>query len=196
MNRETWLLIAIERLRADLFAPQGHAFPDAIRVSMGFGFGRSKSSLSILGQYWPSGLTKDGMAQVYISPTLDDSSRVLDVLIHELCHAVVPGAGHGKLFKRVALSVGLTGKMRATVASDRLKERLNALIQEIGEIPHSRLMPTSTGPAGAPKKQGTRLVPIGCSDCGFKARTTRMWLDKVGAPLCACNSKPMFVGGE
>lgn len=212
MNRETWLLQAIETLRTELFLPQGHTFPETIRVSMGFGFGRSGSSLSVLGQYWPVGMSVDGLPQIYISPAVDDSSRVLDILIHELCHAVVPGEGHGAPFKRVALSVGLTGKMRATVASESLKDRLNVLIERLGPIPHGRVIPPGRGgasspgaptnpdqpqgPEGAPKKQGTRMLPIGCSDCGFKARTTRQWLDKIGAPLCACNSKPMFVGGE
>lgn len=195
MNREAWLELAIAKLRSELFAPQGHDFPEGIRVSVGFGFGRSKSSLSILGQYWPKGLASDGVPQVFITPALDDSARVLDVLVHELCHAVAPEAGHGKVFKRIALSVGLTGKMRATVAGPELTERLNKLVTEIGPIPHAALTPGQKV-AGAPKKQTTRLIPVECSACGYKARTTRTWLDSIGAPLCACNSKPMFVGGE
>jgi hypothetical protein len=80
--------------------------------------------------------------------------------------------------------------MRSTVASEPLKARLNVLIAEIGPIPHSAINPQGKA-VGAPKKQNTRLIAVSCGTCGYKARVTRSWLEAIGAPLCACNSKPM-----
>jgi hypothetical protein len=103
---------------------------------------------------------------------------------------VLPEAKHGKEFKRLAVAVGLEGKMTATVASESLKQRLNALISEIGAYPHAALNPGLSGV----KKQGTRLNKVTCPLCGYTCRVTQKWLDEVGAPFCPCSSEQMIAG--
>lgn len=192
-TREAWLELATEKLRMSVFL--GIAEFPRVRVSVGWPYGAKSGKLKAIGQYWPAALATDKLPQIFISPKLGSSLEHLETLVHELVHACVPDAGHGKAFKRIALAVGLTGKMRATVAGDALKARLNDLISEIGDIPHGAISLQGKA-AGAPKKQSTRLIPVECASCGYKARTTRKWLDEIGAPLCACNAKPMFIGGE
>lgn len=33
-------------------------------------------------------------------------------------------------------------------------------------------------------KEASRLLKVCCASCGYIARTTRKWLDTLGAPLC------------
>jgi hypothetical protein len=40
--------------------------------------------------------------------------------------------------------------------------------------------------------QGTRMLKLECSGCGYVARTTRKWLE-VGAPSCCCGAGPLSV---
>jgi hypothetical protein len=118
---------------------------------------------------------------------LSDAVRVLDVLAHELIHAIEPTAGHGAAFKRIALGIGLTGKMTATVAGPELAARLAVYAAELGEYPHAQLNPGASGI----KKQGTRLLKASCESCGYVCRVTAKWVEAVGAPLCACSGAQM-----
>jgi hypothetical protein len=182
-TRELWLEKATEKLRTDFFAPIGEIVPP-VRVSIGFPGGGSPRKT--VGEYWKSVAVKDGVPQVFISPVKDCPIEILDILVHELVHAIVPDAGHKAPFKRIALAVGLTGKMRSTVAGPKLKARLNELARELGPIPQSAIILGE-----GRKKQSTRMIKVECSDCGYVARTTRQWLETIGAPLCACNNEQM-----
>lgn len=183
-TREAWLERAVDKFRDGLFREQGAEIP-SVRVSVGFP-SRSKTAI---GQCWRAEAASDKRPQVFVSPIIDDGSRALDVLVHELVHAVLPDAKHGAEFKRLATAVGLEGKMTATTASDRLKIRLNAVVAEIGPYPHAALNPGLSGV----KKQGTRLNKAVCDACGYTVRVTRKWLDDVGAPICPCSGEAMTV---
>ncbi len=88
---------------------------------------------------------------------------------------------HGKDFRRVAIAVGLTGKMTSTVATDALKQRLNALILQIGQFPGAALNPSAPR-----KKEATRMIKMQCNDCGFIARASRSAIERAGLPTCGC----------
>lgn len=181
MTREQWLLAAIERLRPS-FQAVGHDIP-ACRVSVGFPKGKGGRNMAI-GQYWPGTLASDSIPQIFISPIIGDGARALDILVHELVHACVgSAAGHGKAFKRLALSVGLTGKMTATVADKALSERLNAFLEPsaLGPYPHAALNPKEKL-AGSQK--GSRLLKAACVHCGYTIRITKKWALEVGTPNC------------
>lgn len=182
-NREAWLAVAIEKMRSDLFMPIGEIVP-TVKVSIGFPGGGSARKR--IGECWHAKATTDNIAQIFISPTLEKPTRILDVLAHELIHAIVPDAGHKAPFKRIALAIGLTGKMRATIAGPELEKRLNIMADELGELPHAAI-----NLHDGRKKQSTRLIKCECTSCGYVARTTQKWIDTVGAPLCACNNEPM-----
>lgn len=106
---------------------------------------------------------------------------MLDILAHELIHALTPGHGHKGRFKQIAIRIGLEGKMTATIAGPKLKPRLDAIVKKIGKYPHAELTPGQRA-AGSPKKQPIRLIKVKCQ-CGYTVRITRKWLE-VGPPHC------------
>lgn len=188
-TREEWLVAAAEAL-APIFAEAGVDLPP-MRVSTGWPGGRGKKG-NVIGQAWAAGAAEDGVAQVFVSPVLVESARVLDVLAHEIVH-VADGnlSGHKGNFAKVAKAIGLEGKMTATVAGEALKARLDAIVDEIGPYPHAALKVGSEG-SDEPKKQGTRMLKVECAEgSGYVVRMTRTWLDEYGAPSCACHGEQM-----
>lgn len=176
-TREEWLTEAVHLLDGLL--------PDTIertpfRVSVGFPVGtRGGNGGKAIGQCHYA--AADGIPQLFIHPELTDPLRVLDVLLHERIHAVLPvGTGHKRLFAQVATACGLAGKPTATVASDDLKPVLQAVADTLGEYPHGRLdYEQARG-----RKQGTRMIKCECTGCGLVFRTTAKWLDKVAGLQC------------
>lgn len=188
-TREGWLVAAIEKL-APLFVEVGVELP-AVRVSVGWPGGRGKKG-NVIGQCWSPAASADGVSQLFISPVLDDASRVLDVLAHELVHAADRCEnGHRAPFAKIAKGIGLEGAMTATVASDELKAKLDAIVEELGAYPHAALAKAADG-ADGPKKQGTRMLKVECAEgSGYIVRTTAKWLE-VGVPSCPCHGAPML----
>lgn len=190
-TRETWLEAAVTGLTRECFRALSIDVP-AVRVSVGWPGGRGNKS-SVIGQCWAGSATADNVAQVFISPTLSDAPRVLDVLAHELVHAIVgPGIGHKGEFARVARGIGLTGKMTATVASPELAAKLAALADRLGVYPHAAI---TADAQGSHPKQTTRMLKCACTNAmcdtydsakgeGYVCRTTSKWLDSFGAPVC------------
>lgn len=190
VTREQWLQKATELLREGVFRKSPTAIPK-IHVSVGFPGG--KSPAKVIGQHWHPKASKDGVSHVFVSPVNKNSLEVLETLAHECVHACVPDANHGPAFKRIALAIGFEGPMKTTPAGPDLKTALKLIIAELGEIPHSHL--TLRDPTK--KKQTTRMVKLCCPDCGYVARTSRQWIEMLGAVLCPCNGLPMqSEGGE
>lgn len=179
-TREQWLNAAVEVLRSQDFSDLGETVPQ-VRVSTGFPKGNVRK---VIGQCWNN--TEDGVSQIFITPTIDEPLRVLDILVHELIHAMTPGAGHKGPFKRIATDIGLEGKMTATHAGEALKSRLAEIVEQLGPYPHRKLSLQD-----GRKKQGTRMGKVACGECGYTARTTRKWLELSGPPICPCNMEPM-----
>jgi len=112
-TRETWLLTGEDRLRP-IFAEQGHEVPE-VKVAVGWP-ATGQHSRSI-GKCWPTRNSNDGINPFFIVQSLGSPVEVLDVLAHELVHAVDDCKhGHSEAFKTIALSVGLQGKMRLVKA--------------------------------------------------------------------------------
>ena len=183
LNREQWLEKATETLRKSLFKSAGAEIP-TVRVTNGFPGSRAKSGR--VGEFWKGEASDDGIPQVFVSPVLSDSNAVLAVLSHELVHACVPLDGHGREFRRIALSIGLVGKMTATKAGPDLVAFFNKVIDRIGVYPHSALNVSSR------KVQSTRLLKVCCASCGYVVRITTRWIS-TGLPLCPCSHSPMVV---
>lgn len=180
-TREQWLT-AGAKVFEPWFNELDHSYPEVLRVSCGLAGARIGGKR--IGECWSDEASKDHAREVFISPELDDPSRVLDVLLHELIHAVLPhDVGHGRPFKKLMKSLGLEGKATATIAGDDLKERLNAMIaDELGPYPHAALT------AGSRKKQGTRMLKIECPGCGYTVRAAAKWIH-VGLPTCSCGTE-------
>jgi SprT-like family len=174
LERQQWLESGVEALRAR-FAVVGYTIPQRIRVSIGWP--KRAASCGAIGECWSPNASSDQHAELFISPELTDSVRILGVLAHELDHATVgPEAGHGKLFKRCALAIGLQGPMRATTAGPDFVEWAQALFKRIGPYPAGFLthMP----------KQGTRMLRCECGVCDYIARVSQKWLSQSGPPIC------------
>ena len=185
MNRDTDLNAEAVDL-APLFAAIGAPIPAAVRISCGWPGGGSRNSR--IGECWSTQSSADGHFELFISPMISESVRVLDVLTHELVHAAVGlECGHKGRFGKVARALGLEGKLTATVAGAALRAKLEAVVAKLGGYPGAALN------LGSRKKQSTRLVKCECDDCGYTVRTTSKWLDLYGAPLCPCNSEAMTV---
>jgi hypothetical protein len=130
MTRQQWPLELVERLRP-LFEHAGHALPPHIRVSCGWPTERAPApngSNRSIGQCFSTACSADEGHELFISAALYDKQRVAETLAHELCHAV-DNCRHGPEFRRIAMAVGLQGKMTATVAGPQPRERLNALLE-------------------------------------------------------------------
>jgi hypothetical protein len=182
-TREQWLTRATDALRPH-FKANGYTVPGNVRVTCGF---PSRGALSqrkrTIGQCWDPEASAGQLAEIFVSPVLADPVEVLAVLAHELVHATVGlAAGHKKPFKDCATAIGLEGKMTSTTAGESFKRFASEVLARIGEYPHSQL-----NPRHQLKKQGTRLIKCECDSCGYTVRTTRVWIETAGAPICpAC----------
>ena len=167
VTRETWLEQATQLLNDDVFAGAGLNVPNDVRVSCGFPLGvRAGSKHMAIGVCHPRSHSTGGVNEIFINPNQDDSLRVLDVLAHELIHAIDDCQdGHGAKFRSMALGIGLTGKMTSTVAGAELEEKLKEIQVKLGEYPHSEVMMHK-------KKQTTRNIKVACDSCEFSFRTS------------------------
>lgn len=193
-SREDWLNAAVSALRP-LFAEQGFELADKIRVSCGWPGGRRKAAA--IGQCWAQAASTDGTFEIFISPVLDEGMRVLDILVHELCHVIAGiGNGHKGAFVRVAKAMHLQGPWKATTAAPGFEAAIGRpVMTAIGGVgyPHAAMTNPENLLSTGPKKQGTRMIKCVCGECGYTVRTTQMWLDDVGEPICPCNREPMEV---
>lgn len=182
-TREEWLKWLTHSLRP-LFSQHGAEIPQKVRTSCGWPsrLAMSKSKRRI-GECWSDKRSADKHHEIFISPTLSEPIHVAETLVHELVHAVVGiEHGHKTPFRRLALAVGLEGKMTATHAGQELRNLLDRLTTEAGPYPHGEVSFDQEE-----KKQSTRLLKVECPGCGYVVRVTQKWLD-VGLPSCPCGN--------
>lgn len=174
-TREQWLAAAAALLLAkDVFASE--VVPTNIKYSCSWPGGGSRTKR--IGECWSPSVSAGGTTEIFISPIMYDTLRVLDILTHEMVHAIVgTEAGHRGAFKRLAVASGLEGKMTATTAGPELVKKLEVVAAELGDYPHSEMTPGS----GPTKKQTTRLLKAECDECGYVVRITRKWAVALGA---------------
>ena len=167
-NRETWLRAAIEQL-GDLFDGIGKPLPAKIRASIGFTSHGLRGNR--IGECWQDSASADHHFEIFVVPTLADPVRILDIMTHELVHVVAGAAAkHGPKFRKIAVAIGLEGKMKATVAGPALQRKLERIVEHLGPLPHGAL---DGGPIGAPKKQTTRMLKLECTECGVVLRASQ-----------------------
>jgi hypothetical protein len=191
LTREEWLQKAVEKLRP-MFSGADAELPANIRVSCGWPTKRALASgggSRTIGQCFSTACSADRSHEVFVSPCLEQPVPVLATLVHELIHAVDDCKnGHKGPFRKMAVKLGLVGKMTATIAGEELEQSLLAIAAEIGAYPH-RTLDLSTL-----KKQGTRLIKLECPNCGYTVRTTAKWIE-VGLPTCACGEEMQIPEG-
>lgn len=179
MTREDYLNKGVSKL-SPLFKAQGYDLPE-VRVSCSWPGGGSARKR--IGECWAQKASAAGVNEIFISPTVDDSIKALDILAHELIHAIDDCEhGHRKEFTRIMRAIGLEGKPTATVAGERLHGELVEIAATLGEYPHKKLTPN--GP-----KQKSRQLKASCNDCGAVWRMSAQWLVQVTVcPVCQSES--------
>lgn len=184
MNRETYLEKAVQQLNKKVFKPNGYEVPKDVKVSASWSTSESRlKTARVMGTCSPRSLSEGGYNEITITLNESDSVRILDVLTHELIHAIDDCQhGHGKEFREIAVAVGLKGKMTATVAGEELEATLKEIVEELGEYPHKKL-------EKGQKKQGTRMLKVECSCCGWNFRTSNSRIEQMTSFDClACQS--------
>lgn len=134
--------------------------PSDLRVAIGF-TSRGVRGKAI-GECWDNRCSDDGHFEIFIGPELAHaadamSTHIAAVLPYELVHAaVVIPAEYGMAFKRVAVRLGLVGRMTATTPSDTFLFAVAPNLAGAGPLPHSSL--ETRGDTKRPKKQAARLL--------------------------------------
>ena len=188
-ERESWLAAAAVMLQHEVFPVAGIDAASweqrKYRVSCGFpiGYRGSRTGKVALGQAFDPSISADGTMEVFINPILDNPVDVIAVLAHELIHVEAGIAcGHRGRFASIARGIGLTGPMTATIPGDELRGNLQRIVADLGVYPHAKVDPN------ARKKQGTRLLKLQCSDCGWTARVSALQGNRLHAastcPVC------------
>lgn len=184
-TREAWLLEAVEKLKP-VFKRQGFDVPK-VQVSCGF---TSSGKNRHAGECWSKMATNAAINEIYISPKYDDAIQVMDILVHELVHAVDNCQHkHGKEFKEIALAVGLEGKMRSASAGATLLSELTEIAKTLSPYPHVKLnIPMSTR-SYKPRPKAR------CSECGYEIGIFKKW-QHLGAPMCPVHKIEMLQIGH
>ena len=191
INRETWLNLMIDK-SVPLFDDAGFKISDIrdkLKVSCSFIQGSRGSKLkNAIGVHYNPSVSADGFHEMMIQPSISDSVQAVGVLIHEMVHSIqthlyhdkngfLNVKPHGKEFRKIALAVGLEGKMTATTESPELKVIIEKWIAELGEYPHAKMTLNDSR-----KKQSTRLLKLTCEHCGFIARASSGAINVYGYP--------------
>jgi hypothetical protein len=181
--REAWLLaLAVEFMR-EIEDRCGLTFPP-VRVTCGFPSkgGEMGRSTRVRGQCWSAEASEDRHAEIFISPVEAEAETVAAILAHELVHAALPDAGHGKTFSKAMKALGHVKPFTTATPTDDFWEWVRPLLADAGPYPHAMLV--AMRPVAAPKKQANRMIKLCCPDCGYTVRTARKWIVEVGLPIC------------
>lgn len=206
-NRETWLN-DLAALMAPKFEELGHPLP---KFHVAIGFPSSGKSGNATAECWNSPASADKAFQIFIRPDTDDSIVIGGSLAHELSHAAAGfKCGHKGDFAKIMLGLGFVRPVTSTNRTEASDAWMQSLIDQLGPIPHARLMwqgsrgyvagavlaggdgedggdgaddggePSSSN---AKPKQTTRQLKAVCKaeGCGYTVRLSRKWADKLGA---------------
>lgn len=191
--RHQWLNRAA-KLLAKRYKQLGRTVPAEVRVAVGM-----PSRKRFIGECWANEASSDKHAEIFISAKLpsDDAVKMLEVLAHELAHAIHGHkVGHKKPFIETVRAIGLEGKPTATHPGPAFKQLVEPWLADpkvLGKYPVGHL--NGGVLAGGPKKQTVRMIKCECPECGYTVRTSRQWLEQ-GAPLCPVDLQPMPPAGD
>ena len=177
-TREHWLNASKDILLDMVLTDEAtdNAPPPPVRVSV------APMKSKELGVCHNRASSSDGHNEIFITAHIDDSVKILDVLTHELIHALDDcKSGHRNFFAKVARRAGLEGKLTATHAGADLTTILQHIVKILGPIPHAKLNLK-------PKSKGRNNNKMVCSNCSFQANLSRKWVDAIKAtqktPYC------------
>jgi len=190
LNREEWLLAATAEFRK-AWAKVGVVVPADVKMSCGFPGGGSV--LKRIGECWPRSRSAAKVNQVFINPTQSDSTKVADILAHELLHAVDDcKSGHGRDFTRNSKLVGFSGGKYSHAETPEAHALIALVIARLGAYPHGIL---NAGGKKSSKSDG--LQKYECDECGDVLYTTLKKAEVYGVPCCrGCDSPVQMVNAK
>lgn len=198
--REDWLSLVAAAFMQHITDTTGLKFPP-VRVTCGFPSrgGEMGGKTRVRGQCWSADASEDKHAEIFISPVEAEVDTVAAILAHELVHASIPEAGHGKPFQAAMSKLGHVKPFTSAVPTDAFWAWARPILTEVGPYPHAMLV--AMRPVAAPKKQTNRQLKAECIEdgCGYTCRLTRKWIVEVGPPICPKHMLPMIcegVGGD
>lgn len=164
-TREEWLMTAIQLLRP-MFLERGYQIPEKVKATVGFpsSGGRGKT----IGECHCHSASADNTVEMFISPVNAQPQRILDILVHELGHAVLGvKEGHRNRFRKFCKVMELEGKPTHTTSGEPFRKLFAHVLADLGPIPHAALTAT------AKKRQKGRNLKVECPCCGFKFRASK-----------------------
>ena len=191
-TREEWLTRAKELLQEYVFRVWD--IPENVKISCGWGGpGCSKKTKGIC--YNPK-CSSNKNIEIFISPELDDESRVLDVLAHELIHSILGvNKKHGPQFVKIAKEIGLNAPWTATTCGPELKKSLETyIIPELGKYPHYKMEIIKETKEKEPKEQQAKMFVCNGENGShpvWKCLVKTKFLD-IANPVCPICGKPMI----
>lgn len=175
-QREAWLHAATVEI-AQHWAKQSVTVPADVHVSCGVPGGGSPRKR--IGECWPRSRSKGNVNEVFINPVLSKSLEVLDVLGHELIHAVDDcQSGHGKMFTKISKTVGYTGG-KHSAAKAEMVAFFTTLVAQLGEYPHAATILKTKS-----QKENTGLHKFACPEHGDVLYSTAKMVSEYGMPRC------------
>ena len=146
-----------------------------------------RKKYTTLGQCHYKQSTGNNKHEIIISNRLNgngkktDSTRIAHVVLHEMIHTCTYGHGHKGAFKRLALALGMSGKMTSTENGEDLEERMKTeIVDVLGKFPHKAVTTVT-------KRKGSRLLKITCTQCNIVMRASAKVCDKIiyqDCPAC------------
>lgn len=162
ITREQWLQHAVSVIRAETLKRDSDITIPPVQVSCSWpGGGDSQKRI---GECWARCASKAGINEIFISPKIEDSAKVMSILAHELVHAVDDCKnGHKKAFVMLATRMGLEGKPTTMGLRPEIQDKLTErMLAKHGAFPHQTLDKTKS----PVKKQTTRMLKCACDNCG------------------------------
>lgn len=136
---EVWLHEAVELLRPS-FAEAGYAIPP-VHLSVGFstdGY-NPKAKKNTLGVCHARSMSVDGINEIFISPIVYEPVEVLDLLVHELVHAIDDcQSGHGENFQKISAALKCGDNLSVPPMEFRGQvQKYRAIADQLGRYPRS-----------------------------------------------------------
>src|SRR6516164_4587655 len=165
---------------------------------------QSKGRKQAVGWFGPERWKADkkSVHEINMSAEYLQSYDMGELILHELAHAEnnvlgikdCSGRQHNTKFKTMAERLGLEVKPRDKSVGFEYTDLAQGGKDFLSGIKFDAKIFTAYRRTGKSKrgKVGSRLMKCECAECGYVVRTTRKWLDDVGAPLCPCNKQEMM----
>lgn len=161
-NREQWLNDVADFIY-DKIALEYEPAVARENIRLSIGFMPNGAGSSAIGVCHYENNSAGNYREIFIKPTLGASNLVecietAQVVAHEVTHAILPAKiGHGPRFARIIKNyLGAEGKPTATVAGPRFTLMIKDFIEELGYLPHSKMIENIEG-------KGSTTVAVRCT---------------------------------